>query len=192
MHTHTHAHPHTQRNCLRSLETKMPQEIHVWWQNGGRVVSPFLISLIRTYLECMNKWMLNSTLFVWMHVWKELFILLLICNIDMGQYARSEFAVFFWEKFMYELHAPSVHGVMSRFGISVFVQPCNVTSSHSHTNFQNNWSFFPSPKWAASLRGDYTMRFGNFILYCNFLMNSLKFIKVYIIKKGISQGRQLW
>ena len=43
-----------------------------------------------------------------------------------------------------------------------------------------------------NLRGDYTMHFGNFILYYNFLTNSLKFIKVYIIRKGISQGRQLW
>ena len=43
-----------------------------------------------------------------------------------------------------------------------------------------------------SLRGDYTTRFGNFILCYNFLTNSLKFIKVYIIRKGISQGRQLW
>ena len=39
------------------------------------------------------------------------------------------------------------------------------------------------------LRRDYTTRFGNFILYYNFLKNSLKFIKVYIIRKGISQGR---
>ena len=44
----------------------------------------------------------------------------------------------------------------------------------------------------AILRGDYTTRFGNSILYYNFLMNSLKFIKVYIIRKGISQGRQWW
>ena len=42
------------------------------------------------------------------------------------------------------------------------------------------------------LRGDYTTCFDNFILYYNFLTNSLKFIKVYIIRKGISQGRQLW
>ena len=42
------------------------------------------------------------------------------------------------------------------------------------------------------LRGDYMTRFGNSILYYNFLMNSLKFIKVYIIRKGISQGRQSW
>ena len=41
------------------------------------------------------------------------------------------------------------------------------------------------------LRGDYTTRFGNFTLYYNFLTNSLKFIKLYIIRKGISQGRQL-
>ena len=47
-------------------------------------------------------------------------------------------------------------------------------------------------KLADSLRGDYTTRFGNSILYYNFLMNSLKFIKVYIIRKGISQGRQSW
>ena len=48
--------------------------------------------------------------------------------------------------------------------------------------------------WISFLRfkGDYTTRFGNFILYYNFLKNSLKFIKVYIIRKGISQGRQLW
>ena len=36
-------------------------------------------------------------------------------------------------------------------------------------------------KWSAAfnlhLRGDYTTRFGNFILYYNFLTNSLKFIK---------------
>ena len=47
-------------------------------------------------------------------------------------------------------------------------------------------------KYRGHLRGDYTTRFGNFILYYNFLTNSLKFIKVYIIRKGISQGRQLW
>ena len=33
------------------------------------------------------------------------------------------------------------------------------------------------------------MHFGNFILYYNFLTNSVKLIKVYIIRKGISQGR---
>ena len=42
------------------------------------------------------------------------------------------------------------------------------------------------------LRGDYTTRFGTSILYYNFLMNTLKFMKVYIIRKGISQGRQSW
>ena len=39
------------------------------------------------------------------------------------------------------------------------------------------------------LRRDYATRYGNFILYYNFLTNSWKFIKVHIIRKGISQGR---
>ena len=54
--------------------------------------------------------------------------------------------------------------------------------------------YSPLGRWAYSisyLRGDYTTHFGNFIFYYNFLTNSLKFIKVYIIRKGISQGRQL-
>ena len=40
------------------------------------------------------------------------------------------------------------------------------------------------------LNWNYTTRFGNFIFNYNFLTNSLKLIKVYIIRKGISQGRQ--
>ena len=60
-----------------------------------------------------------------------------------------------------------------------------------HTN-----SFYLISVWFMNfllwLRGDYTTRFGNFTLYYNFLTNLLKFIKVYIIRKGISQGRQFW
>ena len=52
--------------------------------------------------------------------------------------------------------------------------------------------FFRNQTILFTLRGDYTTHFGNSILYYNFLMNSLKFIKVYIIRERISQGRQSW
>ena len=53
------------------------------------------------------------------------------------------------------------------------------------------WSFHKMqwPWCKTFLRGDYTTRIGNFILYDNFLTNSLKFIKVYIIRKGILRGK---
>ena len=43
-----------------------------------------------------------------------------------------------------------------------------------------------------SLRGNYTTGLGKSILYCNFITNSLKYIKIYIIRKGILQGRHWW
>ena len=54
-------------------------------------------------------------------------------------------------------------------------------SSNSVTSQKHNFS--------PLLREVYTTRFGNFFFYYNFLTNSLKFIKIYIIRKGISQGR---
>ena len=38
------------------------------------------------------------------------------------------------------------------------------------------------------LREDYTTRFSNFILYYNFLTNSLKLIKVYIIRRDFTRN----
>ena len=61
-----------------------------------------------------------------------------------------------------------------------YMKPAWVSAKRSHNNE------------VPQFKGDDTTRFGNFIFYYNFSTNSLKFIKVYIITNGISQGRQLW
>ena len=51
-----------------------------------------------------------------------------------------------------------------------------------------------TPFCTSVLRGNYTMPFGNFILYYNFLTNPLKFQKVYIFRKEIrkTKNHKFW
>ena len=58
---------------------------------------------------------------------------------------------------------------------------------------ENRKQYMADDAWPNQIfKGNYMTRFANYILNCNFLTNSLKFIKVYIIRKGISQVRQWW